>query len=107
MPRFDPLEPFASKSMFGELIGELRAFEFKLYRRIPLKFYRGKKSKLEFDLNLGVIHFTEEDFMGLSEIFKRINKKWGTDITYCIYPAKDTRSIIMNVRSPKAPSEID
>jgi hypothetical protein len=106
---FDPLEPFADKSLLDETMGELGRFKYKLYGQIPLKLHRGEPTVYEFDLNLGVIHFTEQDFKGLSEIFERINKKWGTRMTYCIYPSKDApREIIMNVRgSPKAPSEID
>src|SRR5437763_327071 len=46
---------------------------------------------------------------GLSEIFARTNAKWGTEMTYCIYPSKErTRDMILNVRgSPMAPAEID
>ncbi len=108
MKNFEPLEPFSNKIMFNELLNELKEFKFKLYGKREIKFYRGKETKYEFDWNLGVIHFTELDFRGLSEIFEKINKKWGTKITYCIYPSKEgDRNIIMNVRSPKAPFEID
>jgi hypothetical protein len=107
--KFDPLEPFASKALLEELLKALQGFEYKLFGKIPLKFHRGKPTKYEFDLDLGIIHFTEKDFRGLSDICGRINAKWGTQMTYCIYPSKKMdRHIILNWRgSPKAPSEID
>lgn len=106
--RFDPLEPFATKRLLGEILGELKRFEYKLYGRIPLKFYGGRPTIYEFDLNLGMMHFTERDFSGLSAIFARLNEKWGTEMTFCIYPSKKKkRDIILNVRgSPKAPADI-
>jgi len=108
MVKFDPMEPFANKKLLKELLGEFKKFRYKLYGNIPLKFHRGKPTKYEFDLVLGLIHFTEQDFKGLSEIFSRINKKWSTKMTFCIYPSKRKfRDIIINIRgSPKAPSEI-
>ncbi len=106
---FNPLEPFADKTLLKEMLDELGRFKYKLYGQIPIKFHRGEPTIYEFDLDLGVIHFTELDCKGLSEIFERINKKWGTKMTYCIYPSKEkNREMILNVRgSPKAPSEID
>jgi hypothetical protein len=106
---FDPLEPFASRDCLDDVLGALDRFEFKLYGRIPRRLHRGEPTVYEFDLDLGVIHFTEVDFRGLSRVFDEINRKWGTEMTYCIYPAKDqSRDMILNVRgSPKAPSEID
>ena len=109
MVKFDPLEPFSDKKLLNELLGELRSFKYKLYGKIPLKFHRGRPTKYEFDLNLGLMHFTELDFRGLSAIFQKINRKWGTQMTFCIYPSKKKfRDMIINVRgSPKAPSELD
>lgn len=109
MPKFDPLEPFADETLRKEIVRELERFEYKLYGPIPIRFQRGEPTQYEFDLNLGIIHFTEEDFKGLSQIFDRINREWGTQMTYCIYPSKErAREMILNVRgSPKAPSEID
>jgi len=107
--KFDPLAPFASKKLLDEMLGELKNFRYKLFGKIPLKYYRGRPTVYEMDINLGLIHFTELDFQGMSAIFERINRKWGTQMTYCIYPSKKKfRDIILNVRgSPKAPSEID
>ncbi len=106
---FDPLEPFASEELLKETMDVLAGHEYKLYGRIPLRLHRGPPTKYEFDLNLGTIHFTEQDFRGLSAIFEGLNRKWGTAMTYCIYPSKELpRESILNVRgSPLAPSEID
>ena len=107
--KFDPLEPFKNKTLLKEVLSKLKNFEYKLYGKIKLKFYRGKPTRYEFDLDLGIIHFTEKDFNGLSKIFKKINKKWKTQMMYCIYPSKEkNRHMILNIRgSPKAPSGLD
>src|SRR5207245_1317187 len=67
-PAFDPMEPFAKEDVLRELLGELERFDYKLYGPIPIRFHRGEPTKYEFDLNLGLVHFTEQDFEGLSEI---------------------------------------
>ena len=107
--KFDPMEPFASETVLGDTMRALTGFEFKLYGRIPPKLHRGAPTKYEFDLNLGVIHFTEMDFQGLSAIFAQLNERWGTEMTFCLYPSKErNREMILNVRgSPMAPSELD
>ncbi len=106
---FDALEPFASEALLQEMLNELGKFRYKLYGPRPIVLHRGPPTKYEFDLNLGLIHFTEQDFKGLSEIFARLNQKWGTRMTFCVYPSKEKpRDMILNVRgSPRAPSEID
>ena len=108
MPAFDAMEPFADETLLKEVLEELARFDFKLYGSIPVRFHRGDPTKYEFDLNLGVVHLTEQDFKGLSEILARINEKWGTQMTFCIYPSKEkARDMILNLRgSPKAPAEI-
>ena len=109
MPAFDPLEPFENTELLRNVLDSLERFEYKLYGRIPLRFHRGEPTHFEFDLNLGVVHITEQDCKGLSEIFASVNKAWRTQMTFCIYPSKEkTRDMILNVRgSPKAPAEID
>lgn len=114
MPRavgdaFDPLEPFANRTLLDALVADLGAFRWKLYGTLPIRYHRGEPTKYEFDLNLGVVHVTEQDAHGLSEIFHRYNEDWGTRMTYCLYPSKETaREIILNVRgSPRAPAEVD
>jgi hypothetical protein len=73
-----------------------------------LRLYRGDPSAHESDLNLGMIHFAEQDFHRLSEVFAHFNQRWGTKMMFCIYPAQESnRDMIMNVRdSPKAPSDL-
>lgn len=109
MPTFDPMEPFASESLLKEVLDELGKLEYKLYGPIPIRLHRGQPTKYEFDLNLGVVHLTEQDFHKLSEVFTRLNDKWQAVMTFCIYPSKERpRDMIMNVRgSPLAPAEID
>jgi hypothetical protein len=105
---FEPMEPFASPELLSEVMEGLDHFEFKLYGQIPRRLHRGDPTNYEFDLNLGVIHFTEDDFRRLSQLFEAINRKWGTEMTYCVYPSKErNREMILNVRgSPVAPAEI-
>jgi hypothetical protein len=109
MPDFDPLEPFVNQRLLNEVLSELERFEYKLYGKIPLRFHRGNPTVYEFDLNLGLVHITEQDCSGLSEVFGRINEEWHTQMTFCIYPSKEkARDMILNIRgSPKAPAEID
>ena len=109
MPKFDPMEPFADADLLRETLDALVGFEYKLYGRRPKRIHRGEPTAYEFDLNLGVIHFTELDFKGLSAIVRGLNEKWGTEMTFCVYPSKESnREMILNVRgSPLAPSELD
>ncbi len=106
---FDPMEPFDNPELLSEALAAMDGFDYKLYGRIPRRVYRGEPTKYEFDLNLGVVHFTEQDFHGLAAIFARLNRKWGTEMTFCVYPSKESnRELILNVRgSPMAPSETD
>lgn len=76
MPKFDPMEPFADETLRKEVVREMERFEYKLYGPISIRFHRGEPTQYEFDLNLGIVHFTEADFKGLSEILKRIGH-WG------------------------------
>src|SRR2546428_346127 len=69
MPGFDPLEPFENEQLLRDVLDALARFEYKLYGPIPLRFHRGNPTKYEFDLNLGVVHITEQDCNGLTEIF--------------------------------------
>lgn len=105
---FDTLEPFKNKKLLMELLNELKNYEYKLYGKAPIEFYRGKPTIYEFDLDMGVFHFTEKDFKGMSRIFSKLNKKWKTKMTFCVYPAKSKRAIIINIRgSSKAPVEME
>ena len=106
---FDPMEPFADPEMLKETVTALGQVEWKLYGKIPIRMHRGEPTEYEFDLRLGTIHFTEQDFHELAGIFERLNRKWGTSMTFCVYPSKEApREMILNVRgSPLAPAETD
>ena len=96
---FDPLAPFADAAVLDEVVSALEGFRWKLYGSIPIRFYPGNPTPYEFDLNLGVVHVTEQDAKGLSEIFRSVNERWKTRMTYCIYPSRETaREMILNVR---------
>ena len=105
---FDILAPFDDAGVLKTVMEGLARFEYKHYGTIPLKLYSGEPTPYEFDLNLGMVHFTEQDFKGLSAKFAEFNSKWGTRMTFCVYPAKESnRDMIMNIRgSPKAPSDL-
>ncbi len=104
--KFDPLAPFENKQLLDELLEKFKTFKYKLYGKREIKFYRGEPDKYEFDLNIGRVHFTELDFQGISKFIKETNDKWKTKITYCIYISKENE-LIINVRSPKAPNDME
>src|SRR5438093_11003212 len=95
MPDFDPLEPFENKELLRNVLDRLEQFEYKLYGRIPLKFHRGEPTRYEFDLNLGVVHITEQDCQGLSEIFAAFNHKWRTASMVLILTSHENASIMV------------
>lgn len=72
---FDPMQPFASSELLSEVMEALGRFEFTLYGRIPRRHRHGEPTKHELDLNLGVIHFTADDFHRLSQFFEGFNRK--------------------------------
>ncbi len=97
-----------NKELQNEVLAFFKNFEFKLFGKRGLNFYRGQVDEFEFDLNLGVIHFTEMDVKAISLFLEGMNKKYGVEITYCIYPAKEAnRNMILNVRLPGAPFELE
>src|SRR2546421_7383865 len=97
MPDFDPLEPFENKELLRHLLDRLEQVEYKLYGRIPLNFHRGEPTRYEFDLNLGVVHITEQDCQGLSEIFASGNPAWRAPMNFFIYPSQErARDMIPN-----------
>lgn len=97
-----------NKELQDEVLEFFKNFEFKLFGKRGINLYRGQVDEYEFDLNLGVIHFTEMDCKGISAFIDGINKKYGVEITYCIYPAKEAnRNMILNVRLPDAPFELE
>lgn len=97
-----------NKELLDETLKSFKNFEYKLFGKRGLNFYKGQPDEFEFDLNLGVIHFTELDCKGISAFIENINKKYNVEITYCIYPAKEAnRNMIINVRLPGAPFTLD
>jgi hypothetical protein len=97
-----------NKELLEETLKSFKNFEYKLFGKRKMDFYRGEPTEFEFDLNLGVIHFTELDCKGISSFIEKINKKYNVEITYCIYPAKEAnRNMILNVRLPGAPFELE
>lgn len=99
---------FSNKELQEETLNFFKNFEFKLFGKRELKFYKGKVDEFEFDLNLGVIHFTETDCKAISSFIEEVNHKYGIKLTYCIYPAKESnRNMIINVRLPDAPFNLE
>jgi hypothetical protein len=97
-----------NRELLNETLEKFKNFEFKLFGKRGVHFYKGEPTEFEFDLNLGVIHFTEMDCKGISAFIENINKKYNVEITYCIYPAKEAnRNIIINVRLPGAPFDLE
>jgi hypothetical protein len=101
MDAFDPLKPFASEDAYQDFLTLFTDLEYKLYGKIDFKIV--SKDDLEFDLYGGESHYTEKDLLALSDGIKKLNEKWKTEITYCLFPSKKYPGILINVRSPKAP----
>ena len=102
MQRFDPLRPFANKKAHKDFLKLFTGFRYKLYGKITFKVI--EPDPLEFDLYGGEVHYTEKDLIGLSQKLKKLNKKWKTKITFCLFPSKKyPAGILINIRSPKAP----
>ncbi len=98
---FEKEKPFSNEKFFNEVISSLK-FPFKLYGIIPFKLIYQDEN--EIDLNMGEIHFTELDFKKISELFSTINKKFGTEITYCIYHSTQFKGdMLLNIRGLNAP----
>ena len=102
MQKFDPLKPFATKRVYEDFLKLFTSFRYKLYGKITFKVI--SPDPLEFDLYGGEVHYTEKDLIGLSKNLAKLNKKWKTKITFCLFPSKKfPAGILINIRSPKAP----
>jgi len=98
---FDTQKPFSNEKFFNAVF-EAMKFQFKLYGIIPFKLIYQDEN--EIDLNMGEIHITEMDLKKISEFFAQINKKFGTQITYCIYHSTQfPGDMLLNIRGPNAP----
>ncbi|MEK9152614.1 MAG: non-heme iron oxygenase ferredoxin subunit [Patescibacteria group bacterium] len=99
---FDKEKPFDHEPFLKELIDGLK-FPFKLYGVLP--FIVIAQSPDEIDAHLGQVHVTEIDLKKLSELMAGLNKKWGTDATYCLFHTSQfPGDMVLNVRGPKAPA---
>jgi hypothetical protein len=107
MPRsFNALEPFADAKFLEETKKIVANFKFKLYGVMNPKEF-GKNTSTEIDYRLGGIHLTAMDYFGLDSEFKKLNDKYQTQITFCIYPIKDfPGELFLNIRSPKGRSNL-
>ncbi len=95
--------PFASKPFLKGVLKSILSMKFKLYGRIPAKLL--SNDLVEIDFNMGKIHITEKDFKILSKIMNKLNKKYKTNITYCIYHSDNyPDNMLLNIRCPKAPT---
>lgn len=93
-----------SPQLLQDTIEQFKQFKYKLYGQREIKLYQGDPDEFEFDLNLGMVHFTEQDFQGISAFVAQLNATYGTKMTFCIYPALESnRDMIINVRLPGAP----
>lgn len=98
--KFDPLKPFAEKQCFEDFLNVFKDLNFKLYGKINFEII--SPDELDFDLYGGEVHYTEQDLKKITAQFADLNKKWGTEITYCLFPSSKKPGIFINVRSPKA-----
>ena len=98
---WDPLKPFANEDTYQDFLKLFTRLEYKLYGKIDFKVV--EKDAVEFDLYGGEVHYTERDLLALSKALRHLNRKWKTEITYCLFPSKKyPDGILINVRSPGA-----
>ncbi len=104
-PAFDKEHPFANEDFLNELLKALK-FPFKLYGVLP--FVVIAQNPDEMDLHLGEVHVTEADLQTLSGIVKTTNKKWKTDVTFCLFLSTQFPGVmLLNVRGPHAPMSLE
>jgi len=102
MQDFDALKPFANEDSYQDFLMLFTGLKYKLYDKIDFRVV--SKDELEFDLYGGESHYTERDLLVISKGLADLNKKWKTEITFCLFPSKKyPDGIVINVRSPKAP----
>lgn len=104
-PELDTERPFSNEGFLNDLLQELK-FPFKLYGTLP--FIVISQSPDEIDAHLGELHVTEVDLQALSGIMKKLNEKWGTAITYCIFQSSQfPGAMLLNIRGPHAPMNVE
>lgn len=104
-PTFKNDHPFSNEKFVNELLDAMK-FQFKLYGTLP--FVVILQSEDEMDLYLGEVHVTEVDLLKLSDVMKATNKKWGTEITYCLFHSQQFPGVmLLNIRGPKASMNLE
>lgn len=104
MADFDPQKPFANEEAYQDFLKLFTGLEYKLYGKVNFEIV--SKDDVEFDLYGGDIHYTERDLLAISKALRHLNRKWKTEITYCLFPSEKRPNIFINVRSPNAPFAI-
>ncbi len=98
--------PFADEAFSKEVIDGVHAIEFKLYGKVDAKLIAHDPPEIDF--NMGEMHMTEVDLKKLSSLMDIINKKYRTQITYCLYHSSNfPGKMLLNIRSPAAPMLLD
>ena len=98
---FETQKPFSNEKFFNNVLAAIK-FPFKLYGVIPFKLIYQDENEIDF--NMGEVHITEMDLKKISELFSGINKKFKTEITYCIYHSNQFKGdMLLNIRGPNAP----
>jgi hypothetical protein len=98
----DPNHPFANEEAYQDFLKLFTGLEYKLYGKIDFKV--AEKDDTEFDLFGGEVHYTERDLLAISKALRHLNRKWKTEVTYCLFPSsKYPNAVLINVRSPNAP----
>lgn len=100
--KIDVGEPFTDETFFKEVIDGVHSIDFKLYGKVDSKLIAHDPPEIDF--NLGEMHMTEVDLKKMSTLMDQINKKYGTEITYCLYHSSNLPGkMLLNIRSPAAP----
>ncbi|MFA4955322.1 MAG: non-heme iron oxygenase ferredoxin subunit [Patescibacteria group bacterium] len=104
-PTLDAEHPFVFEGFVDELLQGLK-FPFKLYGVLP--FVVLAQSSDEIDVYLGKVHATEVDLQALSGVMAKLNEKWKTSITYCLFLTTQFPGVmLLNIRGPHAPMSLE
>jgi nitrite reductase/ring-hydroxylating ferredoxin subunit len=102
--KFDAAHPFAHEAFVNDVLEGMK-FPMKLYGVRPHAVI--SHSPDEMDLHLGEVHVTEMDLKKMSEVMDRVNAKWGTEITYCLFHTTQfPRDTLLNIRGQNAPNNV-
>lgn len=104
MNSIDPQKPFSNEEAYQDFLKLFTSIEYKLYGKIDFEVL--EKSDVEFDLYGGEVHYTERDLLAISKALRHLNRKWKTEVTYCLFPSRTRPNIFINVRAPGAPQAL-